>query len=148
MKLIQMFTHCLTVIINRIWSVSWVNLCPVFSLAGILTMAQLPHIDLQSANKLPCDLPAYTPYVMRRVTARVNWLDLTCVKLDHASKTMNEIKEMEVGDGRERVGKKQLVTFSLIPANLSGFGADSIWTSGWWRRPSCSIWQHTRIDAH
>lgn len=44
--------------------------------------------------------------MMLKVAARVDWLDPTRVKLDHASKTMNEIKETEMGDGRERVGKK------------------------------------------
>ena len=37
----------------------------------------------------------------------VDWLDPACVELDRASKTMNEIKETEVGDGRERVGDKK-----------------------------------------
>lgn len=59
-----------------------------------------------TASKLPRDLPAYAHYMMLKVAPRVDRLDPTRVKLDHASKTMNEIKETEMGDGRERVGKK------------------------------------------
>lgn len=35
---------------------------------------------------------------------------------------------------------------SLIPANLVALVA-SIWTTGWWKHTSCSIWQHTRTHT-